>query len=139
MHIQNKKAMEAWAKEFAQGLQVGDVVLLEGPLGAGKTQLVQWICAFFHVKEPVTSPSFALVNHYQASDFAIYHLDLYRLETAEEIETLDFETYFYPEEAITLIEWPSRAEDYLPEGAIHVEITPLFGAASEEREVKVWR
>ncbi|MDD7542646.1 MAG: tRNA (adenosine(37)-N6)-threonylcarbamoyltransferase complex ATPase subunit type 1 TsaE [Peptoniphilaceae bacterium] len=134
MHIQNEKEMRVWAEQFAQTLKPGDVVSLVGDLGAGKTRLVQWICAFFNGKEPVTSPTFQLVNRYHTDIGYVNHLDLYRLEDPSEIEALDYEELFDPQDGITLIEWADHARDYLPSKLICVEIEKGDG---EEREVHV--
>ncbi len=136
MRIESKEAMRLWAQSFAESLRPGDVVSLEGDLGVGKTQVVQWIAAWFGVQEPVTSPTFALMNHYQVPGMELYHLDLYRLETEEEIEALNFEDAFYPETAITFVEWAEKAASYLPPHLLHVQIRSLGG---EQREVKLWR
>lgn len=136
MFIKNRQAMKKEAVKLASSLKKGDLVILQGDLGAGKTQLVQWICSFFNVKEPVTSPSFALVQSYRGDIGKIYHMDFYRLERAEEIEDLDYETYLYPEDAISFIEWADRIKDYLPAHAIYVDIKTLEG---EERELEIWR
>lgn len=132
----SKQAMQAWSKRFAHTLHAGDVVSLEGTLGAGKTQVVQWIARALGADRPASSPTFSLVNHYRTPDIDVYHLDLYRLETPQELESIDYETYFYPEEAITFIEWADRAQAYLPHGMVHVQITVHEG---EAREVDVWR
>lgn len=121
-------------KEQAKTLQAGDVVRLDGDLGAGKTQFVQWIGESLGVTSPITSPTFSLLQSYDSANGKIYHLDLYRLEDPQEIEGLDYEEYFYSETAITFIEWAERVEDYLPSDYIHLEIVKGKG---EEREIIV--
>lgn len=136
MYMASKQAMQEWSERFAHTLRPGDVVSLEGTLGAGKTQLVQWMAKALGADRPASSPTFSLVNHYRTSKGSLYHLDLYRLETPQELEDIDYETYFYPEEAITFLEWAEKAEEYLPHGLIHVQIIVKEG---EAREVNVWR
>ncbi|WP_288554097.1 tRNA (adenosine(37)-N6)-threonylcarbamoyltransferase complex ATPase subunit type 1 TsaE [uncultured Levyella sp.] len=136
MRIETKEAMRKWAETFADSLQLGDVVSLEGTLGAGKTQIVTWIAAYLGADRPAGSPTFSLVNHYPTPKGDVFHLDLYRLEKPEDIEAIDYETYFYPEEAMTFVEWADKAGDYLPHGLRHVRLTPLGG---EAREVEVWQ
>ncbi|WP_308540447.1 tRNA (adenosine(37)-N6)-threonylcarbamoyltransferase complex ATPase subunit type 1 TsaE [uncultured Murdochiella sp.] len=136
MQITSKQAMREWSERFAHTLSSGDVVSLEGTLGAGKTQVVQWIAQALDANRPASSPTFSLVNHYQTPNLDLYHLDLYRLEEPKELEDLDYETYFYPEGAITFLEWAEKADGYLPHGMVHVRITVNEG---EAREVSVWR
>ena len=136
MYIASKQAMQEWSERFAHTLCSGDVVSLEGTLGSGKTQVVQWIAQALGADRPASSPTFSLVNHYRTLNRDLYHLDLYRLESPSELEDIDYETYFYPEEAITFLEWAEKAKDYLPHGMVHVQIVVKEG---EAREVSVWR
>lgn len=123
MIIDNLDQMKEFAKKLSENLKDGDVIRLDGDLGAGKTTLVSFIGDYFSIKN-VTSPTFSIVNIYQA-DRDIYHLDLYRFEDEDEILDIDFETYFYPEAAITFVEWAEKAESYLPEGMINIKIEKL--------------
>lgn len=100
----------------------GDVVLLSGPLGSGKTCLAQGIAAGLGVREPVTSPTFALVNEYDATP-RLYHMDFYRLERPSEILELGFEEYFYGD-GVTVVEWPERVIGLPPEH-LHVHLAPV--------------
>jgi tRNA threonylcarbamoyladenosine biosynthesis protein TsaE len=123
MIIENIDQMKEFAYKLAPLLKEGDVVNLEGDLGAGKTSLVSFIANYFSIKN-ATSPSFAIVNIYEG-DIKIYHLDLYRFEDEDEILDIDFETYFYPTDAITFIEWSEKAKSYLPDGMINIKIEKL--------------
>lgn len=120
-----RQDLSAFARKLADQLQDGDVVCINGDLGAGKTTLVQEIGSYWGV-EGVTSPTFALIADH-SGDRHFYHMDFYRLEDPEEIETLDYETYFYPE-GISFIEWSERVADYLPPDVIQVDI----GLVNEE-------
>src|SRR5688572_28044569 len=93
------------ASNFASKEQIGLVVGLIGDLGAGKTQFVKGFAAGLGIAERVHSPTFTLVNEYRSGRLPCYHLDLYRLETAEQILSAGLEQYFAPENAVTLIEW----------------------------------
>jgi len=92
----------------------GDVLCLNGDLGAGKTALSQAIARGLGVPEDcyVTSPSFAIMHEYQGR-MPMYHMDFYRLQDASEVEDLGFEEYFYLE-GVTVIEWSDRAIEILP-------------------------
>ena len=93
----------------------GDVVLLGGSLGAGKTTLTQFIGAGLEVPATsyITSPTFSLMHEYQGR-LPLYHMDLYRLSSAEEIEELGFLEYIYGE-GLTVVEWPDRLGKMLPD------------------------
>ncbi|MDD7305221.1 MAG: tRNA (adenosine(37)-N6)-threonylcarbamoyltransferase complex ATPase subunit type 1 TsaE [Peptoniphilaceae bacterium] len=132
MIIDNLDKMKEFATKLAKNLKVGDVVRLDGDLGAGKTTLVTFIAEFFSIKS-VTSPTFSIVNIYEG-DVDIYHLDLYRFEDEDEILDIDFENYFYPNHAITFIEWAAKAESYLPEDMINIKIEKL---ADDKRKITI--
>ena len=108
-------------------LQAGDVVLLEGPLGSGKTLLAQGIALGLGVSDPVTSPSFTLINEYRPRDsgarLALYHADMYRLaDAAPEALALGIEEYLYGD-GVTVIEWAERAADILPPENLHIRLS----------------
>lgn len=119
------------AAYFAETLSSGDVVVLRGELGAGKTQFAKGIARGFWLdEEEIASPTYALVNEYDikmndGSDGKLYHLDCYRFEKPEELLELGVEEYLYPKQAISIIEWPERIEQYLPEHYIEVHIEEL--------------
>lgn len=119
--IRDLKEFEEFAKKFAGLIEFGDVYSLIGDLGAGKTTFVQSVGRQLGIDDYITSPTFSIVNIYEA-DQTIYHLDLYRLESPEELEQLDYESYFYPE-GISFIEWAIKGEGYLPEDMIKINIT----------------
>ena len=98
-----------YGKAFAKFLKKGDVVLLEGSLGGGKTTFIKGVMEGLGYRKRVLSPTFVLAREYHIKKKAIYHLDLYRL-AATEIAGSMLEDYFYPKDAITLIEWVDRAE-----------------------------
>ena len=103
-------------------------------MGSGKTTFVSFVCKYFGISN-TSSPTFALVNIYngekQGEDFPIYHLDLYRFEDPDEILDIDFENYFYPEDAVTFLEWANKAESYLPDDMIEVNIEKIDENARE--------
>jgi len=111
---------------------VGDfkVLTFEGDLGAGKTTLIAALCRFWGVHGPVGSPTFSLVNEYQAKAMpegdTIFHLDLYRLNNLEECVQAGLEEYFYSG-ACCLVEWPGRAWDLIPHKRLEVRLVSLGG------------
>jgi tRNA threonylcarbamoyladenosine biosynthesis protein TsaE len=94
---------EAWGRAAQSGLVIG----LSGDLGAGKTQFVKGIARGLGISERVHSPTFALVNIYAGGRLALFHLDLYRLETREQILSAGLEEYLTPD-GVTVIEWAER-------------------------------
>lgn len=118
--VDNLDELKRFASLLSYYIEEGDVFSLVGDLGAGKTTLVQMIGKYLGVDDYITSPTYSIVNVYDG-DFEIYHLDLYRLEDPSELESLDYEEYFYPA-GVSFIEWASKGGDYLPEDMIVLEI-----------------
>jgi len=108
----------AWA--IAPLLREGDVLALVGPLGAGKTLLVEALFRAFGVRDYVRSPSFTLINEYSAR-IPLYHMDLYRLESPEDLEDIGFDEYLRGE-GIVAVEWADRALSSLPPEHILIEL-----------------
>ncbi len=100
------------AKQFAKQLKKGDIVVLTGDLGSGKTKFVEGILTYFGKEEEISSPTFTIVNEYSA-DENIYHFDVYRLEDVDEFYAIGGEEYF--DKGICLIEWGEIIEEVLPE------------------------
>ena len=120
-----------FGKKLAGLLKPGDVLCLSGNLGAGKTLFTQGLASGMGFTEEVTSPTFAIMNVYEAS-MPIYHFDLYRLDYAEELYDIGFEEYTSKNsEGVAIIEWPDKFPDYLPEEYLWLEIRP--GQYPEER------
>jgi tRNA threonylcarbamoyladenosine biosynthesis protein TsaE len=116
-----------FAREFGLKLRRGDVVALYGDLGAGKTQFVKGVCEAFGVQTPVTSPTFVLLNRYQGRDsggeeLLLYHLDLYRIKSLEEVYDIGYEEFFYGN-GICLIEWAELLGALLPPVRYDVRIS----------------
>jgi tRNA threonylcarbamoyladenosine biosynthesis protein TsaE len=108
------------ALEFSKDLQKGDVVVLNGDLGTGKTFFVKEIGKIFGINS-VSSPTFALVNEYSGR-IKIYHLDFYRIEKLEEIFDIGFNDYINDNEAIMFIEWGELFSEILPHKRFEVII-----------------
>jgi tRNA threonylcarbamoyladenosine biosynthesis protein TsaE len=125
-----------FGRSLAKELTPGSVVALIGPLGSGKTVLVQGICSALGVRQTVTSPSFVIINEYPGklnrSLIWIYHFDLYRLENLEEFVKLGYEEYFYGK-GITLIEWAEKVRPFLPKKRWEVELKIV---SENQREIR---
>lgn len=99
------------AGEVASQLKAGDIVLLNGDLGAGKTQFVKGVVRSLGGDlNQATSPTFTIVNEYLVNGTSIYHFDLYRINSIEELYNIGIEEYFYGR-GICFIEWPERAQE----------------------------
>jgi tRNA threonylcarbamoyladenosine biosynthesis protein TsaE len=109
--------------QIASSLKGGDVIALYGDLGSGKTRLVKGICLGLDVKQMVNSPTFIIVNEYSSQKFHnIYHFDLYRMKTEDEVLAMGFEDYLN-NESIVFIEWPEHIERFLPPDTIKILIS----------------
>ncbi|MBN1699873.1 MAG: tRNA (adenosine(37)-N6)-threonylcarbamoyltransferase complex ATPase subunit type 1 TsaE [Spirochaetales bacterium] len=96
-------------KEIGTRLKAGDIVLLKGSLGAGKTTFVKGIAASIGIEDEVTSPTFTIISVY-SGNVDLYHIDLYRIEGDDDLEELGLYDYLYGE-GISVIEWGERIED----------------------------
>jgi len=117
---------EALARHLAPVLGAGDVVLLEGPIGAGKTHFARCLIqSLLPLPEDVPSPTFTLVQVYDGPDSEIWHADLYRLSAPDEVVELGLTDAF--EDAICLVEWPDRLADLAPESALKMSFKLMEG------------
>ncbi len=125
MITNSEKETEKLAKEIALKLKGGEVILLNGDLGSGKSVFARGFIGALGVKEPVTSPTFTIVNKYVSSKCNIYHFDMYRLEDEEEALAAGLDELIDEPGSIKLIEWPEKAENILPKDVIVINITKL--------------
>ncbi|MFC1637723.1 tRNA (adenosine(37)-N6)-threonylcarbamoyltransferase complex ATPase subunit type 1 TsaE [Candidatus Margulisiibacteriota bacterium] len=107
-------------KKIGSTLKANDVICLIGPLGAGKTTLIQGIAAGIGVKDYVTSPTFIIINEYLGR-IPFFHIDLYRLDNVDQIEDLGIEEYFSRGGAC-VIEWAEKLEDLWPKSSHEIKI-----------------
>lgn len=107
-----------FAENFANQLHKKDIVVLSGNLGSGKTKFVQGVLKHFGLENEISSPTFTIVNEYNADICPIYHFDVYRLADIDEFYAMGGEEYF--ENGICLIEWGEIIEDALPSNYIKI-------------------
>lgn len=131
LHSPDVEATRRIGERLARALRPGDVLLLHGDLGAGKTALTQGIGRGLGVADRVQSPTFTLVNEYGADGRVpgithLYHLDLYRLGGPDDLESIAFDDYLAAADGVTVVEWPERAGRHLPDAYLLVglEILP---------------
>ena len=127
---------ETWAlaRELATELKPGDVVCLEGDLGAGKTTFTQGLAAALGVPGRVTSPTFCIVQEHQGTGRLLVHMDLYRLHGEEDVEAIGWEDYL-SRGAVMVVEWPERAGSLIPAAARHLVFR--HGDGEERRTITV--
>ncbi len=123
-----REQTEAFAAEYAKTLQSGDVVLLDGEMGAGKTVFAKGIAKGLGIEEEVTSPTYAYMNDY---DGRLFHYDCYRIESVEQAERLGLADYF-DMGGICLIEWSQNIAPLLPKRVKRVQI---IKKGENEREI----
>lgn len=107
-----------FAYNLASKLHTGDIIVLTGELGSGKTKFTQGILKYFRLENEISSPTFTIVNEYNASNQNIYHFDVYRLEDEDEFYAIGGEEYF--EKGICIIEWGEIIEKILPKDYIKI-------------------
>ena len=111
----------ALGEQLARRLQPGDTVILEGELGAGKSELARGIARGLGVTETVTSPSFTILNVYESGRCPLYHFDWYRLESEEELYELGMDEYLGGD-GVAVVEWAERCPDAVPEKRIRIRL-----------------
>ena len=118
-HSHSEDETRAIGKTFAEKLHAGDIITLQGDLGAGKTEFVRGVCEYFSVHDIVSSPTFTIMNQYignapQSDEVAIYHIDLYRIQDSKELEEIGFAECMDDGNVIKFVEWPEKAGTTMP-------------------------
>ena len=122
IRIESLENIREAAKRFIHEIGERKVFAFYGKMGAGKTTFIKAICEELGVEDVITSPTFAIINEYTATDGVVYHFDFYRIKKLEEVYDMGYEDYFYSG-ALCFIEWPELIEEVLPEDAVKVTIT----------------
>jgi tRNA threonylcarbamoyladenosine biosynthesis protein TsaE len=124
----------ALGRSLAPRLRPGDVVCLDGDLGAGKTRFVQGVCSGLGVRGHVTSPTFTIMNRYDGAAVPVYHFDFYRIRSLDELTDLGF-TEYRDGGGICLIEWAAKADGLLPERRYDIQMS--LGPDEESRIIEL--
>ncbi len=121
----------AAAERLGGLLKAGDMIAYKGGLGAGKTTFTRGLAIGMGLGDNVTSPTFALVNEYRGEDMTLYHFDMYRINSEEDLESTGFYDYDF-ENNVAAVEWSENIADFLPESTIYITIERL---SELEREI----
>ena len=125
---------EEMGRELSALLQKGTVISLEGPLGAGKTQLSKGVAAALGCHDEASSPSFTLVHEYAGGRLPLHHFDFYRLKSAHELMGIGYDDSLG--NGAILVEWGDKFPEALPTGAVRVRIEILPGGARRVRAAR---
>lgn len=107
-----------FSQKLASKLGIGDVIVLNGDLGSGKTKFTEGILKYFGLDNEISSPTFTIVNEYNTKDFNIYHFDVYRFSDSSEFYAIGGEDYF--SQGLCIIEWGTIISDALPDNYIEI-------------------
>ena len=123
MIIETKNARETYevGEKIGRQARPGQVYTLVGDLGVGKTVFTQGVAGGLGITEPVSSPTFTIIQEYEEGRLPFYHFDVYRIGCIEEMDEIGYEDYFYGK-GICLIEWANLIEEIIPEDAISITI-----------------
>ena len=119
--IQSETELSHIANDIAQVLIPGDIVLFEGELGVGKTTFVSSLASSLGITEPISSPTFTIVNHY-SGDKNMCHIDLYRLTSEEDLWNLDINHYLDQQSSIVCIEWAEKLGEFKPPSFLRLQL-----------------
>lgn len=121
----------AAAEKLGALLKAGDMIAYKGGLGAGKTTFTRGLAIGMGLGDNVTSPTFALVNEYRGKDMTLYHFDMYRITSEEDLESTGFYDYDF-ENNVAAVEWSENISEFLPKNTIYITIERL---SELEREI----
>ena len=115
----SEKETKEFSRKFAEKLKKGDILVLSGELGCGKTKFTEGILEYFGLENEISIPTFTIVNEYKKDNLNIYHFDVYRLSDVEEFYAIGGEEYF--QNGICIIEWGEIIKDALPKDYIEIQ------------------
>ncbi len=138
MIIETNTAKETFdfGKSLGEQAKAGTVYTLIGDLGVGKTVLTQGLAKGLEITEPISSPTFTIVQVYEEGRLPLYHFDVYRIGDVEEMEEIGYEDYFYGE-GVSLIEWANLIEEILPEQYTEIKIEKDLEKGFDYRKITV--
>lgn len=123
-----------FGKTLGEQAEAGQIYLLDGDLGVGKTVFTKGFAEGLGIREPITSPTFTLIQEYEEGRLPFYHFDVYRIGDAEEMYDLGYEGYFFGE-GVCLIEWACLIQELLPEDCIRITIEKNLEQGFDYRKI----
>lgn len=126
----------ALGMRIGRGAEPGQIYMLNGDLGVGKTVFTQGLAAGLQIGEPVSSPTFTILQEYDSGRLPLYHFDVYRLGDAEELEEIGCDDYFFGN-GVCLVEWAERIREWIPDGAISVTIEKNLEKGFDYRKITI--
>ena len=123
-------------EQLAKDARPGDIYTLDGDLGVGKTIFTKGMAKGLGIEEPVTSPTFTILQEYESGRLPLYHFDVYRIGDPEEMDEIGYEDYFYGD-GVCLIEWANLIEEILPEQICRVTIEKDLEKGFDYRRITV--
>lgn len=128
---------EAFAAKLAANLPFGSILALYGNLGAGKTVFARGFARGLGITEPISSPTFTIVQEYPINGKYFFHLDLYRIDNSDAAYAFGIDEFLYDQNAMTLLEWPERIEDILPAKTIKLTVEHAPEVTDESRKITI--
>ena len=125
-----------FGKKLGEAAKAGTVYTLIGDLGVGKTVFTQGLAKGLEIDEPISSPTFTIVQVYEEGRLPLYHFDVYRIGDVEEMEEIGYEDYFYGN-GVSLIEWANLIEEILPEQYTEIKIEKDLEKGFDYRKITV--
>lgn len=135
-HSRSEKETFQIGVSVGQTCEPGDIFLLEGDLGVGKTVFTKGVGKGLDVKEPISSPTFTILQIYEGGRLPLYHFDVYRIADVEEMDEIGYEDYFFGQ-GVCLVEWASMIQEILPENCTMVRIEKDLEKGFDYRKVTV--
>ncbi len=128
------KETRSLGEELGRLLRPGDVLVLQGEMGAGKSELTRGIARGLQIEGPIASPTFTILQAYDTGRLPLYHFDWYRINDPEELYDIGAEEYLLGD-GVSAVEWPDRAFGMLPEAYLQISIA--YGAGENERIIEI--
>ncbi|MGL6185418.1 MAG: tRNA (adenosine(37)-N6)-threonylcarbamoyltransferase complex ATPase subunit type 1 TsaE [Clostridium chrysemydis] len=134
--VRNIEETTALGETLGKILKPSDIVCLTGELGTGKTHITKGIAKGLGIDEPITSPTFTIVNEYDTGRLKLYHFDVYRVSDPDEIYAIGFDDYIFSN-GVSIIEWANYIEEILPSEYLHIYIQKDLEKGEDYRKITI--
>ena len=136
IYSQNEEELISIGQKLGRLLNSGDIIVLSGDLGAGKTTLTKGIAKGLGITDYITSPTFTIVNEYDSGRLKLNHFDVYRVSDPDEIYAIGFDDYIFSD-AVSIIEWANYIEEILPKDFLHIYIEKDLEKGEDYRKITI--